>query len=264
MNLSALPYVLLLSLLWGTNAVASRYGIGEFNPFFFILLRVSIASLFFIPSLLFAQGKLPTDKTLWKKAALSGILGVAIPFPTFVLSLQYQSTGVATLYVTTFPVMVVIAAHFFLPDERMTRNKAIGVALAMSGALFLALRGESGLANVGRANPLGAIFVIGGLFFEVANTMFVRRQMKQYDPLQVTMIRLLVAAVVLLGVTAVLGNFSLAQVSRAGNLWPFIFNDALGQPPFPKPRFLCRLWPPFLALSCLMKLSHQRCWLGLC
>ncbi len=213
---TALIYVTLLSVFWGTNVVASRFGIGEFDPLLFITLRLSIAVLFFVPILLLNQGQLPTDRKLWQKASISGIFGVAIPIPTFILSLQYQSSGVASLYVTTLPVMIITAAHFFLPDEKMTRNKAIGVALAVSGALFLALRGESGLAGIGRASPLGFILVITGLMSEVFNTLFVRSRMQAFDPMQVTLIRLLVAGIILFIITLFLGDFSFEQVTAAG------------------------------------------------
>ncbi len=216
MHTKALPYIVLLSLFWGTNVVASRFGIGEFDPFLFIMLRLAIATLFFVPILLLNQGRIPTDPELWQKATISGLLGVAIPIPTFILSLQYQSSGVASLYVTTSPVMIVIAAHYFLPDEKMTRYKALGVILALCGALFLAIRGESGLEGVGRANPLGAILVMVGLISEVFNTMFVRLRMRAFDPMQVTAIRLFIAAVVVLVVTLLVGDFSLAEVTGAG------------------------------------------------
>lgn len=216
MHTKALPYVALLSLFWGTNVVASRFGIGEFDPYLFITLRLSIATLFFVPFLLYRQGKLPRDKTLWRNASISGLIGVAIPMPTFILSLQYQSSGVASLYVTTFPVMVVVAAHFVLKDERMTRNKAIGVLLALAGAFFLAVRGESGLAGVGRASPLGFILVMVGLLSEVVNTMFIRLRMKDTDTMQVTAIRLFVAAIIVFVVTLLIGDFSFANVTGAG------------------------------------------------
>ncbi len=216
MHTKSLPYVFLLSLFWGTNVVASRFGIGEFNPYLFITLRLTIAVLCFVPVLLLIQGKLPTRVSLWKKAALSGLLGVAIPMPTFILSLQYQSSGVASLYVTTFPVMLIIAAHYILPDERMTRNKALGVTIALCGALFLAIKGESGLSDIGRANPLGFILIIVGLMSEVCNTMFVRLHMKDEDPLQVTGIRLFTGAIIVAIVTSFFGDFSFANVTRAG------------------------------------------------
>ncbi len=213
---TALFYVTILSLFWGTNLVASRFGIGEFDPLFFITLRLVIAISCFVPVLLINQGRLPTGRALWQKASISGLFGVAVPIPMFILSLQYHSSGVASLYVTTLPVMIVIAAHFFLPDEKMTRNKVIGVTLAMSGALFLALRGESGLAGIGRASPLGFILIMIGLSSEVFNTMFVRSRMQGFNPMQVTLIRFLVAGIVLFIITLFLGDFSLEQVTFTG------------------------------------------------
>ena len=56
MHTKAFPYIILLSIFWGTNIVASRFGIGEFNPYLFIVLRLAIATLFFIP-FLFLTGK---------------------------------------------------------------------------------------------------------------------------------------------------------------------------------------------------------------
>ena len=73
----------------------------------------------------------------------SGVIGVTIPMTFFILSLQYQSSGVASIFVSLTPALMVIAAHFFLPDEPMSANKATGVALALSGSIFLALRGKA-------------------------------------------------------------------------------------------------------------------------
>lgn len=216
MHRQALPYVFLLSFFWGTNLVASRFGIGEFEPFQFITLRLLIALAFFVPFVVASQGGFPTDGKLWRNAAVSGIFGVAIPIPTFIWSLQFQSSGVASLYVTTLPVMIVIAAHFFLPDERLSLLKGVGVSSALCGALFLAFRGESGLAEIERANPLGATLVLLGLVSETFNTMFVRRNMQGLDPNQVTVIRLLTAAVVVGTITVLFGEVTVSTISRAG------------------------------------------------
>jgi drug/metabolite transporter (DMT)-like permease len=216
MQTSAFPYILILSLFWGTNIVASRFGIGEFDPYLFIALRLAIATLFFVPILWLNGRRWPTDRTLWRHGFISGILGVAIPMTSFILSLQYQSSGVASIFVTASPAIIVIMAHFFLPDEKMTRNKAFGLILALFGALFLVLRGESGLADVGRASPLGFILVMIGLVAEGINTMYVRRHMMAVDPMTVTGIRLFVGAVIVLVIVLLVGDFSLTAVTPAG------------------------------------------------
>lgn len=216
MHTKAFPYIGLLGFFWGTNIVASRFGIGEFDPFFFLALRLTIASLTFLVVFLLRNGRFPKTHTVWQYAILSGILGVAIPMSTFILSLQYQSSGVASIYVTTAPAQIAIAAHFFLPDERMTRNKAVGVSLALLGSLFLVLLGESGLADVSRANPLGVILIMTGLIAETINTIIVRKRMTNMAPMQITAVRLLVGAVCLITLSLFLGDFSFARVTGAG------------------------------------------------
>ena len=216
MHTKAFPYIILLSLFWGTNIVASRFGIGEFNPYLFIVLRLSIATLFFIPFLFLTGKGLPRDRSVWAHAALSGFLGVSIPMTSFILSLQYQSSGVASIYVTAAPAIIVVVAHFFLPDEKLTRLKGLGVLLALAGSLFLVLSGESGLADVSRANPLGFILVITGLIVESGNTVLVRRRMQAMDGQQVTAIRLLTAAIIVLILALFVGEFDFSRVTAAG------------------------------------------------
>lgn len=216
MHNKAFPFISILSLFWGTNIVASRFGIGEFAPLFFIALRLAIATLFFVPVLFLTGRRWPRETAVWQAAAISGILGVSIPMSTFILSLQYQSSGVTSIFITMTPVLMVIAAHFFLPDEKMTRNKGLGVALALAGTIFLALRGESGLADVGRASPLGFGLIMLGLTSETANAMFVRRRMKAMDPMTVTGIRLGVGAVILAIVALLVSDVSFSAVTPMG------------------------------------------------
>ncbi len=216
MHTKAFPYIGMLGLFWGTNIVASRFGVGEFDPYVFIAIRLTIATLFFLLVLMVNGRFLPTDWETWKPSIISGFLGVAIPMTTFILSLQFMSSGVASIFVTAAPVIVVIMAHFFLPDEKMSRNKGLGVMLALAGALFLALRGESGLADVGRANPLGFILIMVGLTTEGFNAMYVRLRMQALNPMEVTGIRLLTGCLSVWVLALFVGDFTFTAVTFAG------------------------------------------------
>jgi drug/metabolite transporter (DMT)-like permease len=111
---------------------------------------------------------------------------------------------------------MVIAAHLFLPDEKMTTNKVFGVVLALMGSLFLVVRGESGLVGVGRASSLGFLLVMMALCSETINTILVRRRMIGMDPMTVTGIRLGAGALAVSVVTLFWGNYSLAAVTPMG------------------------------------------------
>lgn len=201
MHSKAFPYVGLLGFFWGSNLVAARFGTGEFTPFFFIALRLTIATLCFLPFMVTRGNRFPTSRETWRLAVISGFLGVAIPMSTFILTLQYMSSGLVSIFVTAAPAFIAIAAHFFLPEERLSAFKWIGVGLALAGSVFLVGLGESGLADVSRVNPIGPFLIFIGLIADAANTVFVRRNMRDQDTNQVTGIRLFTAAIILTALT---------------------------------------------------------------
>ena len=214
MTIYALPYILLQGRLAGSTLVVSRFGVAQFHPITYIGLRMVFASLGYVAFYLFdrQRRKWPTDPRLWRHAALLGV-GTAIPMMAITSALQYQSAGLTSVLLTSSPAITVLMAHFFLPDEVLTARKATGVALALGGAALLAVRGESGLADAGRANPLGyglvllSIIVISGL------TIYTRRFMRDLDTFDVSSIRIFVAALAIMPLSALFLGVDLQGVN---------------------------------------------------
>ena len=217
MHTKALPYVGLLGLLWGTNLVIMRIGVGQFDPMVFVGIRLLMASLAFVAVYTFSGRRIiPTDRKLWFYATILGIFCTAIPMTAIVSSLTFQSSGVTALLITTAPAYISIAAHFFLPDERMTPRKVLGVLLALSGAALIVLRGESGLPDVSQGNPIGYVLVIAAMLFETAGTILIRRRMQDFSSFDVTAVRLTVAGLTVLPVAILLRGIDLSQVTGSG------------------------------------------------
>jgi drug/metabolite transporter (DMT)-like permease len=145
-----------------------------------------------------------------------GIFATAIPMTAIVSSLQFQSSGVTSVLITTGPALTVLMAHFLLPDESMTRRKGLGVLLALTGAVLLAVRGESGLPDVERANPLGYVLVLGAMVSASASTIYARKYMRDMDAFDVASVRMWVAALAVMPLSLVLVGFDLSQVTRSG------------------------------------------------
>ena len=190
-----------LGLAWGLNLVFSRFGISQFNPYVFIGLRLTIAMTIFAAIYLISpQRRWPRNPRLWGNAAVAGFFGIVVPFSGFIVALQFQSAGLTSLLVTTGPILTVTVAHFLLPDARLKRITLVGVLVALSGALLIVSRGESGLPDITRANPIGYLMVFGALFSDTFTIIFIRKRMQSEDTFDVTSIRLLVAALVILPV----------------------------------------------------------------
>ena len=218
MNTKANAYVLLLGTLYGTTLVISRFSVGQFNPTTYIGLRLVLSSLGFavIYGLGIGKRSWPRGRQLWKHASIMGVLGTAIPMTGIVASLQYLSSGLTSILITVSPALTVVLAHFFLTDEKLTRLKGSGVLLALGGAILLAVMGETGLADVEAGNPIGYVFVFGAMIFGSASTIYTRKYMQNLDALDVTGIRLFVAALVVMPLSVAFIGFDVSAVDTQG------------------------------------------------
>ena len=134
MNIAALPYIALLAFFFGSSMVVSRFSLGQFEPTTYIGIRMIISSLLALSVYSLATGRrLPRDLEVWKRAGLLGVFGTAVPMVCVISALQFQSSGVTSLLLSTGPALTVCLAHFVLPDELLNRRKAMGVTLALGG-----------------------------------------------------------------------------------------------------------------------------------
>jgi drug/metabolite transporter (DMT)-like permease len=215
----ALPYVAFLGFLFGTSLIASRFSVGQFAPATYIGLRMVVAGLCYaIVYVLVRRRHWPTDGRLWRHAAVLGVVGTAIPMTALATGLQYQSSGVTSLLITTNPAVTVILAHFFLRDEALTRRKVLGVALALGGAALLVVSGESGLPDVSRASPVGYGLVVVSMMLFSSTTIYARRYMRDLDAFDVASVRIFVAALAVMPLSLLLVGFDLHAVDGQGYL----------------------------------------------
>jgi drug/metabolite transporter (DMT)-like permease len=211
---------MLIGTLFGSSAVASRFLLGQYDPIAYTAVRLSLAAGgYLIIYLLRIRGRRwPKDRELWKRGSLMGILGDALPVLFIVSSLQYQSSGVTSTLVTIFPVVVVILAHFFLPDEPLTRRKIIGVVLAMSGAVLMAVLGETGLSDTGHRSQVGYLLILGAAITVGASTIYARKYLAEYDTMDTVSIRLFSAALFTIPLALLFEGFDLSRVTSTGYL----------------------------------------------
>lgn len=217
MSPQALPYIILLGVFFGSTLVVSRFSVGQFQPLTYIGLRLSLAGLCHFVIYTVSRGRhWPKGRQLWRRSAVLGIFATAIPMTAIVSSLQFQSSGVTSVLITTGPAVTVLMAHFLLPDEPLTRRKSLGVLLALIGAILLAVRGESGLPDVERATPTGYILVLGAVLSASAATIFARKYMRDLDTFDVASIRMWVAALTIMPLSLLFVGFDVDQVTVQG------------------------------------------------
>jgi len=202
---------------YGSTLVASRFSVGQYDPTTYIGLRMVIASMAHLIIYWFMTGKhIPRNVELWKRASILGIFGTAIPMTSIVASLQFQSTGISSLMLTTIPAITIVLAHFLLPGETLTPRKIIGVSLALGGAVMLALSGEDGLPNITDTPPTGYILVSVAVICSAVMTIYARKYLKGYDSFDVASIRIFIAAITIMPLSLLSVGFDMSAVTAQG------------------------------------------------
>lgn len=219
---AALPYVLLIGLLFGSSLIVSRFSLPQFGPPTFVWLRLAISLLAFaaVYSARVIRGRPArprpiNDRALMRDGVVLGIFGTAIPMLGYVSSLQYQSAGVTALLITIAPAVTVLLAHFLLPDEQMTARKGLGIGLALAGAALLVIRGESGLVGI-TGSPIGYALVLGSILIDSSMVIYTRRRCSTHDTFDLSATRTLVAALLVAPLSLLLVGFDLSAVTPAG------------------------------------------------
>ena len=145
-----------------------------------------------------------------------GIIGTALPMNCIVASLNYLSSGITAILVTLGPAFTVIMAHFYLPDETLSKRKISGLVIALSGALLLLILGETGLPDVSQASPIGYLLVLIAMTCSSISVVYARKYMSDLDSVQVTSARIFLAALVALPLSIAFVGFDLSQVNQQG------------------------------------------------
>lgn len=211
--------IILLGTLLGSNVVMARFSLGQYHPLTYNSLRLSIAALGYIAvNLIMPKRQLPKDPSLWLRAGIFGVFGLALSNTSFVLSLQYQSSGVVSLITTLIPVITILLAHVILKDEPLTKRRMLGAVIAFFGAGLIIIRGENGLAEIARADWRGYAWTGLGVFSASSGLVYARRFLKSDDAFQVATIRMITAAVVLFPIAWISAGFDLSHVKFSGYL----------------------------------------------
>jgi len=147
------------AFMWASSNVISRSLLIEgVNEIFLVTARVSIiGSLLFTYYLVFNREKINIKQL--KEASFTGFFSIFIVGWSFIFSLQYISSGLVTLMISSAPVFTVMWLKILLKEEKISTSKYIAIATGFSGIAYLFISRETGLLDQ------GDIFLGGSLAF---------------------------------------------------------------------------------------------------
>jgi drug/metabolite transporter (DMT)-like permease len=182
-NTSRIDWLLFLALgfLWGSSYLFIKIGVDAgLTPFTLIMLRLLIGFLLLAIVFLAAREALPRQPVIWGHLAVMSLINVVIPFALITWAEQYTESALAATLNAPVPLFVVLIAPFFLPDEKLTLTKLVGVLLGLVGVVILV---GFDPAAIGRNNFTAQLALILSAVSYAAGAVYARRFVRGLRPL---------------------------------------------------------------------------------
>jgi drug/metabolite transporter (DMT)-like permease len=137
MNAAQWGLLVVLSVLWGGSFFFVGVILTALPPVSLVLLRVGFAALILVGICAALGYRIPTGRSVWTAFVTMSILNNVIPFTLFGVGQTEIASGLASILNATTPLFGVLVAHAWTKDERLTRQRAAGVALGFLGVIVM-------------------------------------------------------------------------------------------------------------------------------
>jgi len=172
-----LPAVLVLAAVWGASYMFIKVGDRDFEPPTLMALRLVIAFLPLFVYVAATRGGVRSAAreiaSVWREGLALGLLSAAVPFTLIAWGEKHIDSGVAGVVQASLPVFTALLAIRFVPSERPTGPRIIGIGLGLVGVGVLTGvdPGHGWLAVVGTlAVVLSSLSYAGGGLFGQSRT----------------------------------------------------------------------------------------------
>lgn len=133
--------------IFALNQVVIKVTGGGFGPVFMAGLR-SLGALGVLAIWMWARGvRLHTPPGAALGGVIAGVL-FSVEFMGVFIALDLTTVSRASIMLYSMPVWLALAAHFVLPNERLTRRRSLGLALAMGGVAVALIDRNGGTASL--------------------------------------------------------------------------------------------------------------------
>lgn len=161
-----------LSVLWGGSFLFNGMLVKAWPPLTIVSARVTIAALALWIVIRALGIAVPKSREVWLAFLGMGLLNNVIPFSLIVWGQTHIASGLAAILNATTPFFTVIVAHFLAVDEKVTANRAAGLAIGFAGVVIMI--GPSALAHAGQ-DVWGEVAILGAAVSYAFAGVFGRR-----------------------------------------------------------------------------------------
>ncbi|MBW8467166.1 MAG: DMT family transporter [Thiobacillus sp.] len=194
--LRAMPWVFVL--IWSTGFIVARYGMPHAPPMSFLAVRYALSILCFLPWIVLAGVKWPSNRRQALHLAVTGVLMHAGYLGGVWAAVKAgMGSGLSSLIVGIQPVLTAIWLTS-VGGQHVSRRQWVGLLLGFAGLVLVVSR-KFGAGGPGdQATWLNLSFAVMALFAITAGTLYQKRFVMPCDVRSANTVQLLAALLVTL------------------------------------------------------------------
>ena len=178
----AAVFTSLLCILFGANAVAIKISLSGLGPFTTAGLRFSIAAF-----AICLWAKITRRSFGIKKGQIYQLLILSIfffiQFVLLYLGFNRTSASRGTLLINLQPFFILFLAHFFIPGDRITKRKILGLSMGFAGMILFFLGKKGVTTDV----QVGDFMILITAFLWACSMIYRKRIIHTFKPLHITL-----------------------------------------------------------------------------
>ncbi|MGD9105261.1 MAG: DMT family transporter [Desulfobacterales bacterium] len=173
----AAVFTVCLCVLFGANAVAIKISLSGLGVFTTAGIRFSMASaaIFLWARITGRSFKIRSGQAL-QLLIISMVFTVQLSL--FYLGLSKSNASRGTLMVNIQPFFTLFLAHYFIPGDRITKRKILGILLGFSGVVFVFLEEKGVTTNF----QVGDFIILFAAFLWSCSAVYTKRIIHTFKP----------------------------------------------------------------------------------
>ena len=191
---------LALGFFWGSSYLWIKIGLETLPPLTLIAGRLVLGGLFLAIVVALARQELPRSPRMYGHLFVMAVVNIVMPFILITVGEQSIDSALAAILNATVPLTVIVLAPMFLPDERITLPRVVGLAVGFAGVILLV---APDLVNLGDSDLTGELMMLGSSLCYGIGNVYSRRHVQGLRPMipalfQVTFAALIVVPLAIL------------------------------------------------------------------
>jgi len=171
----------LLGFMWGSSYLFIKIGVeAGLPPFTLVASRLFFGLIVLVTVVALAREPLPRRPRQYGHLVVMSVINIVLPFFLITWGEQSIDSALAAILNSTVPLFVIMLAPLFLPDEQITLNRLVGLAVGFVGVLVLFV---PDLGVLRADSLLGWLALLGSSVAYAVGNVYSKRNVKDLRPM---------------------------------------------------------------------------------